>query len=89
MKTLSKKLAAAVDSVEATLLMVTEEQSVKAALPGGWSRKQLVGHLIDSACNNHQRFVRASLEDSATLPGYDHEGWSRVQCAQDAPRGAR
>ena len=24
-----------------------------------WSRKQILGHLIDSAANNHQRFVRA------------------------------
>ena len=33
-----------------------------AALPrasGGWSRKQIVGHLIDSATVNHQRFIRA------------------------------
>ena len=85
MKTLSAKLMAAVDSAEPMLLAVTEEESAKPALPGGWSRKQLIGHLIDSASNNHQRFVRGALQDSVTLPGYDQEGWSRAQCVQDAP----
>jgi hypothetical protein len=85
MKTLSARLIATVNSAEAILLAVTEVESVKPALPGGWSRKQLIGHLIDSASNNHQRFVRAALQDSVTLPGYDQEGWARVQCAQDAP----
>jgi hypothetical protein len=85
MKTLSEKLVAAIDSAEVTLLAVTEEASARPALPGGWSRKQLIGHLIDSATNNHQRFVRAALQDSVALPGYDQEDWSRAQMAQDAP----
>lgn len=85
MKTLSENLLMAIDSAEVTLLAVTEEESARPALPGGWSRKQLIGHLIDSASNNHQRFVRASLKDSVTLPGYDQEGWSRVQMVQNAP----
>lgn len=51
---------------------------VNAALPypgGSWSRKQLLGHLIDSAANNHQRFVRASLESEYRGPRYDQEAW--------------
>ena len=39
----------------------------------------MLGHLIDSASNNHQRFVRASLEDSLELPGYEQDGFVRVQ----------
>ena len=34
--------------------------------PGGWNRKQILGHLIDSAANNHQRFVRALIQDGST-----------------------
>jgi hypothetical protein len=45
MKTLSAKLMATVDTAEATLLAVTEEESAKPALPGGWSRKQLICHI--------------------------------------------
>jgi hypothetical protein len=54
------------------------------ALPGGWSRKQVIGHLIDSASNNHQRFVRAALAGSLVWPDYDQNGCVRVQAFQEA-----
>lgn len=38
---------------------------------GKWTRIQLLGHLIDSAANNHQRFVRALIQPSLNWPGYD------------------
>lgn len=47
--------------------------------PGKWSPKQIVGHLIDSAINNHGRFVRAQGQDDLVFPGYDQEAWVRVQ----------
>jgi hypothetical protein len=53
-------------------------------LPGGWSRKQVLGHLIDSASNNHQRFVRAAQQESLDFPAYDQEGNVRVQEPQEA-----
>lgn len=42
---------------------------------GKWVRKEILGHLIDSAANNHQRFVRARFESTFTFPGYDQEDW--------------
>ncbi|MGZ7100199.1 MAG: hypothetical protein ACXVJ8_17135, partial [Candidatus Angelobacter sp.] len=30
--------------------------------PDKWAKKEILGHLLDSASNNHQRFVRASLQ---------------------------
>lgn len=42
---------------------------------GGWTRKQIVGHLLDSAANNRQRFVRATLEGTYTGPGYAQDDW--------------
>jgi hypothetical protein len=47
--------------------------------PERWSKKEILGHLIDSACNNHQRFVRALLEGETAFPGYEQEGWARCQ----------
>jgi hypothetical protein len=38
---------------------------------GKWAKKEILGHLLDSASNNHQRFVRAALQGSLTFPGYD------------------
>lgn len=42
---------------------------------GGWTRKQIVGHLLDSATNNRQRFVRASVAGSYEGPQYGQEEW--------------
>jgi hypothetical protein len=46
---------------------------------GAWTRLEILGHLIDSAANNHQRFVRAMAEGELTWPGYDQEAMVRVQ----------
>ena len=42
---------------------------------GGWTRKQILGHLLDSAANNRQRFVRASIDGSYVGPGYAQDAW--------------
>jgi len=44
-----------------------------------WSLKEIIGHLIDSASNNHQRFVRLQSGDLIHFPGYDAEPWVNVQ----------
>jgi hypothetical protein len=84
MKELSLKLLRAVESAEPILRKISEQESAKPVLPGGWSSKQVIGHLIDSASNNHQRFVRASLQTSLDFPGYDQDGWVRVQAVSEA-----
>src|ERR1017187_382869 len=46
--------------------------------PNRWSKKEILGHLIDSAANNHQRFVRAQSTPRLEFPGYEQEsGWPR------------
>jgi hypothetical protein len=84
MKDLSEKLLSVVNSAEPRLRKIDALESTKPILPGGWSRKQVIGHLIDSASNNHQRFVRASLQPSLDFPGYDQEGNVLLQAPQDA-----
>jgi len=53
--------------------------------PGKWSKKEILGHLVDSAANNHQRFVRLQLTSRVDLPGYDGDEWVRVQRYQVRP----
>jgi hypothetical protein len=84
MKELSAKLLCAVEAAELKLSEIGELESMQPILPGGWSRKEVIGHLIDSASNNHQRFVRASLQRSLDFPGYDQDGSVRVQAIQEA-----
>jgi hypothetical protein len=46
------------------LLLVIDEQTFShKPAPGKWSKKEIPGHLVDSANNNHQRFLRAQFED--------------------------
>ena len=82
MKELSEKLVRTVNSAEKKLRQVSEGESTKPVLKGGWSCKQVIGHLIDSASNNHQRFVRAALQGSLEFPGYDQDGCVRVETPQ-------
>ena len=50
-----------------------------------WSVKEIIGHLIDSASNNHQRFVRLQLAERLNFPDYgqDNIHWVRIQKYQD------
>ena len=41
----------------------------------GWSQRQELGHLIDSAVNNHARIVRAALQPAYEGPGYAQDAW--------------
>lgn len=84
MKELSEKLLSVIAGAEPKLRAIKSAESAKPVLNGGWSRKQVLGHLIDSASNNHQRFVRASLQPSLEFPGYDQDGNTRVQAPQEA-----
>jgi hypothetical protein len=61
------------------LLKVPEAKTSIKPAPDKWSLKEIVGHLIDSASNNHQRFVRLQEESSLILPGYNQENWIRIQ----------
>jgi hypothetical protein len=47
--------------------------------PSNWSPKEELGHLIDSAVNNHRRILLTQLENSPALPSYDGERWVEVQ----------
>jgi hypothetical protein len=84
MKELSAKLLGVVEAAEPRLREISELESTKPVLSGGWSRKEVIGHLIDSASNNHQRFVRAALQTSLDFPAYDQGGCVRVQAPQQA-----
>lgn len=55
------------------LSKLTNADTAKRPSPAKWSKKEILGHLLDSASNNHQRFVRATLQGSLTFPGYDQD----------------
>ena len=79
MKEIADEIRSAVrDAGPALACMKPELVSVK---PGAdrWSKKEMLGHLIDSAANNHQRFVRAGYGAAADFPPYSQNDWVRIQ----------
>ena len=74
-----ERFKALLDKTPGRLNTITESEAEARPAPGRWSKKEILGHLIDSASNNHQRFVRTQLEPSVSLPGYQQELWVGVQ----------
>lgn len=74
---------ATVLSASERLRAISPEQSAQQSSPDKWSIKQILGHLIDSAANNHQRFVRAQFTDDLVFSGYEQEKWVDAQKYND------
>jgi hypothetical protein len=79
MKTPADRLARLLQFVPDNLAGISEAEASRTPVPGRWSKKQILGHLIDSAGNNHQRIVRAQIEARLDFPGYEQESWVAVQ----------
>jgi len=73
----------AVDRATDQLLTFSDIEAASRPTPGKWSQKEIIGHLIDSASNNHGRFVRAQLQDDLIFAGYDQDAWVRAQRYQE------
>ena len=50
--------------------------------PEKWTKKQILGHLIDSATNNHHRFIRAQFHDKPSID-YHAESWVNANYYQE------
>jgi hypothetical protein len=72
----------ALQKVPERLGRLSEEAVASKPTPSTWSPKEELGHLLDSAANNHQRIVRAQLEDSPAMPGYEQNRWVAVHAYQ-------
>jgi hypothetical protein len=80
-----KDFRGAVTEASTRLLEISEAESKVPSRAEKWSPKQIIGHLIDSATNNHQRFVRAQFRDDLHFPGYRQEEWVQVQNYNEEP----
>jgi hypothetical protein len=65
------------------LAQLSEALAAKRPSSDKWSPKEELGHLLDSAANNHQRIVRTQLENQPAMPGYEQERWVRVHRYQE------
>ena len=66
------------DIVEKAIDLLNELDESKAAIrpaPDKWSQKEILGHLIDSANNNQQKFVRMMAQSHTDFVGYAQNHW--------------
>ena len=81
------RLLDVVGSAAAKLAAMTDREAAGRPAPGTWCPKEVVGHLLDSAANNHHRFVRGQLAPELQFPGYEQERWVAAQGYAEAPWG--
>ena len=76
---IADKIATLVNQVVPELLKLDRDEVKLKPAPGKWSKQEILGHLVDSAANNHQRFVRAAYQDAVNFTQYIPDEWVRIQ----------
>src|SRR6478736_6524805 len=66
-----------INTIPSLLTNIEDSNASLKPSPDKWSKKEILGHLIDSATNNHQRFIRGQFEDVPTI-SYDQNQWNRL-----------
>lgn len=79
-----ERLRRAVEAALPRLTALDEVESGQPPAPGRWSPREVLGHLVDSATNNHGRFVRAAFQEELVFPGYAQDAWVELQGYRDA-----
>jgi hypothetical protein len=80
LKKVIDRLKENIHSVPLKFLKYPEGELKRKPAPGKWSKKEILGHLIDSAANNHHRFVKAQFENQPfNLGNYEQDDWVRIQ----------
>ncbi len=79
MQTTAHYLRQVVAQTTPLLQNITDSEASTKPQPGKWSKKEVLGHLIDSACNNHQKFVRAMQQPHTGFVGYAQDFWVEAQ----------
>lgn len=85
MNDIAQAIRETIDAAKPLLLAISQESAGTKPGPAKWSKKEMLGHLIDSAANNHQRFVRAMYDQAASFPTYDQNAWVALQRYGELP----
>jgi hypothetical protein len=84
----ARDLQQTIDNALPKLRAMSDAAAGEPRSPGKWSRKEIIGHLIDSASNNHQRFIRAQQVETLSFPPYEQNHWSASQHCNERPWSA-
>lgn len=72
---IAASLRQAVDEGLALILSVPEARTASRTGNTAWSVREVIGHLIDSACNNHRRFILNQAGGPMIIDPYDQDAW--------------
>jgi len=78
-KDIANEIKSIVDQNSDRLANMKPDKVCSKKTADSWSKKEIMGHLIDSAANNHQRLVRACHHLAANFPTYSQNDWVRIQ----------
>ena len=79
MRVIAQEIRKIVQEATGTVSSMDPDRVSFKASPDTWSKKEILGHLIDSVANNHQRFVRGAYNAAADFPPYKQNDWVRIQ----------
>jgi hypothetical protein len=80
LRNVAQRLLKNITEIPSKFLSFGEDELREKPAPEKWSKKEILGHLIDSAANNHHRFVKAQIEeDPFTIISYQQNSWVAVQ----------
>jgi len=79
MNEIAQKLKSIISDIEPKLKQMDNEEVILKPYPEKWSKKEILGHLIDSAANNHQRFVREQSGVAEEFTDYNQNQWVNIQ----------
>lgn len=66
-----------------SLRRISSEKFKEKSNKYAWSKKEIIGHLIDSAYCNHRRLVNSVMQENLIFSGYDQDAWVRVNAYQN------
>lgn len=61
-----------------SLQLISEAEFSSKTFPKKWSKKEILGHLIDSGVNNLRRFTKAGLDDTYRFERYNQDRWVEI-----------
>ena len=69
------RFAAVIDFAKQALTSISATDAEHRGDFKSWSKKEELGHLIDSAVNNYGSVIRVQHQESPQLPGYAQDIW--------------
>ncbi len=85
MKEIAEQLNELITDAKPGLMQLEPGMVKNKPNPEKWSKQEILGHLIDSASNNHHRFVRAGYDAVKDFPPYDPDNWVKLQQYNEMP----